>query len=292
MTHSTLKSMTAYARGHSTDEACSLEWEIRSVNHRYLDISMHLPNALQNHQNDFKEYIRQLLKRGKLDVRLSYTSLSKDTHAININEPQVQALLTAHHQIETLSQQPHSLSMIDILNWPGVIQTPQHDIEGISKQAQQLLEQTIHDLIETRQREGQHLSNFIAQRCDEIEAIVVTINARRKEVLAALREKVLKRISDLDLTVDESRLEQELVIQAQRLDVMEEIDRLGAHIQEVRLVLQRKDAVGRRLDFLMQELNREVNTLGSKSNDASTTQAVVDLKVLVEQMREQIQNIE
>ena len=292
MTKSTIQSMTAYARAHHTDKDCNLEWEVRSVNHRYLDTNMHLPNTLQNHQNDFKEYIRQTLKRGKLEAKLSYESLSKDTQTIEINETQVNALLEARHQIEVLSQQPSSLSTIDILNWPGVIQTPKQDFEGIAKQAKALLEKTIADLIATRLREGQRLSDFIAQRCDEIESIVASISIRRKEVLSALREKVLKRISDLDLSVDENRLEQELVIQAQRLDVMEEIDRLGAHIQEVRLVLQRKDAVGRRLDFLMQELNREVNTLGSKSNDSQTTQAVVDLKVLVEQMREQIQNIE
>lgn len=284
--------MTAYARGQFSDENSSLEWELRSVNHRYLDISMHLPSALLSHQNELKEQIRHALKRGKIEAKLSYESNAASSHDIIINEAQVKALLNARQQIETLSEKPLVLSTMDILNWKGVIETPQTDLSDIAKQAQHLLQKTLDDLIATRLREGQQLSQFITLRCDEIETIVQSIRVRRKEVLLALREKVIKRITDLDLSIDENRLEQELVIQAQRLDVTEEIDRLSAHIQEVTLVLKRKDAVGRRLDFLMQELNREVNTLGSKSNDSKTTQAVVDLKVLIEQMREQVQNIE
>lgn len=284
--------MTAYARGQFSDENSSLEWELRSVNHRYLDVSMHLPSALLSHQNEFKEQVRHALKRGKIEAKLSYESTATSSYDITINEGQVKALLDVHRQIEALSKKPVSLLAMDILNWKGVIETPPTDLSDVAKQAQRLLGKTLDDLIATRLREGQQLSHFITLRCNEIETIVQSIRVRRKEVLFALREKVLKRIADLDLTLDENRLEQELVIQAQRLDVTEEIDRLSAHIQEVTLVLQRKDAVGRRLDFLMQELNREVNTLGSKSNDSKTTQAVVDLKVLIEQMREQVQNIE
>jgi len=290
--YSSIKSMTAYARGYYSDDTCSLEWELRSVNHRYLDISLHLPSLFSSHQNDLKECIREVLKRGKVEAKLSYESHDASIHDIVINEDKVKALLNARQRIEVLSQKPSILSTIDILMWSGVVETPKIELGVATEHAQSLLVETLEDLVATRLREGQQLSGFIATRCDDMEAIVKTIQARRKEVLLALRNKVLKRIADLDLTVDENRLEQELVIQAQRLDVAEEIDRLTAHIQEVRLVLQRDDAVGRRLDFLMQELNREVNTLGSKSNDAKTTQAVVDLKVLVEQMREQIQNIE
>ena len=289
---SSIKSMTAYARGYYSNDKCSLEWEIRSVNHRYLDVSLHLPTLFSSDQNDLKEQVRNALKRGKIEARLSYESYDTSIHDIVINEDKVRALLKARHQIEVLSQKPSVLSTIDILMWPNVVEKPKLELGDAAKHAQDLLVETLEDLIATRLREGQQLSGFISTRCDEIEGIVKTIQSRRKEVLLALRKKVLKRITDLDLTIDESRLEQELVIQAQRLDVAEEIDRLNAHTKEVRLVLQRKDAVGRRLDFLMQELNREVNTLGSKSNDAKTTQAVVDLKVLVEQMREQIQNIE
>ncbi len=284
--------MTAYARAQFSDNNSQLEWELRSVNHRYLDISLHLPSALLSHQNTLKEQIRDSLKRGKIEAKLSYESSATHSHQIHLNEAQIIALLDARQQIETLAQQPVALSCIDILNWQGVIETPTTDLSNIIKQAQNLLAQALDDLIATRLREGLQLSQFITQRCDEIETIVASIHARRKEVLLALREKVMTRIADLDLSVDENRLEQELVIQAQRLDVSEEIDRLNAHLQEVKRVLQRKDAVGRRLDFLMQEFNREVNTLGSKSNDSKTTQAVVDLKVLIEQMREQVQNIE
>lgn len=284
--------MTAYARGQFTDESSSLEWELRSVNHRYLDVSLYLPSSLFSDQNELKEQIRNTLKRGKIEAQLSYESTVTNARKIIINKEQVKALLDAQQQIETLTQKANSLSIIDILNWQGVIETPTTDLSNISKQAHKLLEKTLEDLIATRLREGQQLSQFITIRCDKIASIVDSVRSRRKEVLLVLRKKVLKRIADLDLSIDENRLEQELVIQAQRLDVSEEIDRLTAHIQEVKRVLQRKDAVGRRLDFLMQELNREVNTLGSKSNDAKTTQAVVDLKVLVEQMREQVQNIE
>lgn len=284
--------MTAYARGQLSDENSSLEWELRSVNHRYLDINLHLPSSLLSDQNELKEQIRKTLKRGKIDAQLSYESTSANAQKITINQAQLKALLDAQQQIETLTQKSNGLSTIDILNWKGVIETPTTDLSNVSKQAHQLLKKTLEDLIATRLREGQQLSQFIAMRCDEIETIVNSVRLRRKEVLLTLREKVVKRIASLDLSVDENRLEQELVIQAQRLDIAEEIDRLAAHIQEVKRVLQRKDAVGRRLDFLMQELNREVNTLGSKSNDAKTTQAVVDLKVLIEQMREQVQNIE
>ena len=289
---SSIQSMTAYARGQFTDENSSLEWELRSVNHRYLDVNLYLPSSLLSDQNELKEQIRKTLKRGKIEAKLSYESTSANAQKVTINQAQLKALLDAQQQIETLTKKANSLSTIDILNWEGVIETPSADLSNVTKQAHKLLEKTLEDLIATRLREGQQLSQFIAIRCDEIIAIVDSVRSRRKEVLLALREKVLKRIANLDLSIDENRLEQELVIQAQRLDVSEEIDRLTAHIQEVKLVLQRKDAVGRRLDFLMQELNREVNTLGSKSNDSKTTQAVVDLKVLVEQMREQVQNIE
>ena len=289
---SSIKSMTAYARGHYSDDKYSLEWEIRSVNHRYLDISVHLPALFSSHQNELKEQIRDALKRGKIEARLSYESNDSSAHDILINDDKVNALLKARHHIEVLSQKNSTLSTIDILTWEGVVETPKFELGAVAKHSKTLLTETLSDLIATRLREGKQLSGFISTRCDEIEAIVKTIQSRRKEVLLSLRQKVLKRIADLDLNVDENRLEQELVIQAQRLDVAEEIDRLNAHIKEVRLVLQRSDAVGRRLDFLMQELNREVNTLGSKSNDTKTTQAVVDLKVLVEQMREQCLNIE
>jgi uncharacterized protein (TIGR00255 family) len=284
--------MTAYARGQFTDKESSLEWELRSVNHRYLDVSLYLPSSLLSHQNALKEQIRTVLKRGKIEAKLSYESTSKNAYNIIINAQQVNALLDAQQQIEALTQTSSRLTTFEILQWDGAIEPLKEDLSHIAKQVQTLLAKTLEDLIATRHREGQQLSHFITQRCNEIENIVISIRSRRKEVLAALREKVVKRIADLDVSVDEHRLEQELVIQAQRLDVAEEIDRLTAHIKEVKKVLQRSDAVGRRLDFLMQELNREVNTLGSKSNDVKTTQAVVDLKVLIEQMREQVQNIE
>ncbi|MCK5896592.1 MAG: YicC family protein [Cocleimonas sp.] len=294
MTTSTasIKSMTAYAQGRFSDKHSHLEWELRSVNHRYLEINLHLPTSLLGQQNTLKEQVRNTLKRGKVEAKLSYESSADNAHKITINEKKLTALLNVQQHIETMTPTSAKLSVIEILNWQGIIEPPNIDISHIAQQAQTLLKTTLNDLVATRLREGKQLGRFIAIRCDEVERIVESIRSRRKEVLQALRTKVLKRLANLDLTIDENRLEQELVIQAQRLDVTEEIDRLITHLQEVKRVLQRKDAVGRRLDFLMQELNREVNTLGSKSNDTQTTQAVVDLKVLVEQMREQVQNIE
>ncbi|MCK5903306.1 MAG: YicC family protein [Cocleimonas sp.] len=290
--NSKIKSMTAYARGHFSNDQGRIEWEIHSVNHRYLDVKLNLPNTLLSYQNSLKTQVGKQLKRGKIEARLRYESNHQYADEILINQDIVKALLAAQRKIETLSLKPTSLSTFEILSWPEVIETLETDVSCLIEPIQDLLEQTLNDLVATREREGQRLAVFISLRCDEAEQIIDSVKLRYKAVLIALREKVLKRLTELDLDINENRLEQELVIQAQRLDIDEEIDRLSAHIQEIKLVLQRQDPVGRRLDFLMQEMNREVNTIGSKSHDTLTTQAVVDLKVRVEQMREQIQNIE
>jgi len=291
-----IRSMTAFARsdkGDKIDDIGSISWEIRSVNNRYLDVSLHLPEGFQVLENKFKNIIAQRLKRGKLDAKLHYQLIDTVNEKILLNNSNVNSLLQVHKKLETLANKELPITTMDILQWQGVVEQTPLSLDALHQPAQDCLEKVLSDLLASRESEGERLLVFILQRCGEIKVIVKNVRDRRKQVVDALRDKVIKRINDLAIDeVDNNRLEQELVFHAQRLDVDEELDRLDAHIAEVEDVLKRDEAVGRRLDFLMQELNREANTLGSKSNDAVTTKAAVDLKVLIEQMREQVMNIE
>lgn len=287
-----IRSMTAFAHQESITEKGRLAWEIRTVNHRYLDIGIRLPEEFRAHENSYRKTLQNRLQRGKLEASLRYTAGVATDNSIIINEPLARALIIACRQIETITDTPDPLKAVDILRWPGVTQDTPPDLDALAQQAFDLLNKTLQDLVDTREREGKRLAEFIDQRCDQIAEIIVRIRKRRPEVIQGIRDKISQRIEELQITPDNNRLEQELVILAQRLDVDEELDRLMAHLDEITNILERDEPIGRRLDFLMQELNREANTLASKSNDAETTQAAVDLKVLIEQMREQIQNIE
>ncbi|RVU85863.1 YicC family protein [Leucothrix sargassi] len=288
-----IRSMTAFARGDRRVKSCSLTWEVRTVNHRYLEPTARIPDGFRSQENDFKELIRKHLSRGKVDATFRYDSEEgEQASAINVDAAMVKVLLDAQAQVRLAKSDAKELSVAEILNWPGVVKPESMDFEALFKDAAELLEETLADLVVAREREGARLVTFIEQRCEQIEAIVVSVTARREAVVEAARERLITRIEGLDLEFDPTRLEQELAVQAQRLDVSEELDRLAAHAEELRELLKSGDAVGRRLDFLMQELNREANTLGSKSHDAETTKYSMDLKVLIEQMREQIQNIE
>ncbi len=291
-----IRSMTAFSRQDKTntqDNNAVLSWEMRTVNHRYLDISLSLPDYLSPYENDFKDIIRSVLGRGKLDAKLTITHENNETGVqIKINPDAVKALRAARHKLEALTKKPMSFSAIDILQWPGVIQEEEHKPETLLNDAKALLKITLDDLIKMRELEGKRLSALILSRSESILEIVASVKQRRVEVQAAMRERIMKKIAELDVTADNNRLEQEIVYQTQRLDVDEELDRLESHIKEVKTTLKSSDPVGRRLDFLMQELNREANTLASKSNDAKTTKGAVELKVLIEQMREQVMNIE
>ena len=288
-----IRSMTAFARGDRAGQKGALTWEVRSVNHRYLESSMRLPDGFRSQENDLKEVIREQLSRGKIDATLRFeVEGAEKASALNVDTSLVKVLLDAQQQVKDLSAEATTLSVAEILNWPGVVKPEQLDFEELFKDATELLEETLKDLVEARGREGARLVGFIEQRCDQIDKIVIAVTARREIVVDGARERLMQRIEGLDLEFEPQRLEQELAIQAQRLDVSEELDRLVIHIQELREILGSGKVVGRRLDFLMQELNREANTLGSKSHDAETTRHSMDLKVLIEQMREQIQNIE
>lgn len=288
--------MTAFSRQDKTntqDNNAVLSWEMRTVNHRYLDISLSLPDYLSPYENDFKDIIRSVLGRGKLDAKLTITHENNETGVqIKINPDAVKALRAARHKLEALTKKPMSFSAIDILQWPGVIQEEEHKPETLLNDAKALLKITLDDLIKMRELEGKRLSALILSRSESILEIVASVKQRRVEVQAAMRERIMKKIAELDVTADNNRLEQEIVYQTQRLDVDEELDRLESHIKEVKTTLKSSEPVGRRLDFLMQELNREANTLASKSNDVETTKGAVELKVLIEQMREQVMNIE
>lgn len=286
------KSMTAFAYKEVSGEYGTCIWEIRSVNHRYLDIRINLPPEFRSQESHYYEQIKSRLKRGKVDANLRFTTNSEAQNNITVNEPLARALIIATRQVEGHIENPKPINALDILNWPGVAQEIAIDTSLAFKPAKQLLDDTLEELIDTRLREGKRLAEFIFQRCDQIAEIIVRIRKNRPQIIINLREKLLKRIQELNITTDNDRLEQELVLLAQRLDVDEELDRLMAHLDEINDILERDEAIGRRLDFLMQELNREANTLASKSNDAETTQLAVDLKVLIEQMREQIQNLE
>lgn len=287
------RSMTAFSRVDVGDENGAISWEIRSVNHRYLDLSQFLPDGFQSLENEFKGKFQQCLKRGKVEAKLRYTlSSDADAREIAINEGKVKALLAAQSTLQNLAKSELPLSCTEILQWEGVIQPVDESLDNLFDLARQGLEQALQKLLAHREREGAQLARFIRQRSTEITHTVSGVRKRRKAVMSALRDKVLARLADLDVQPDTNRLEQELVFQAQRLDVDEELDRLEAHLKEVESVLQKDEAIGRRLDFLMQELNREANTLASKSNDAETTRSAVDLKVWIEQMREQVMNIE
>jgi uncharacterized protein (TIGR00255 family) len=287
-----IRSMTAFSHRELTTENGTLSWEARTVNHRYLDISLRLPEEFRSQENAFRETIQSTLKRGKLETTLRFSTTRSNNTEIQINEPLARALIIACRQLESFTHNPEPLNAIDILRWPGVTQDAPPNMDILNAHAKALLQDTLDDLLETREREGKRLADFLYQRCDQIAEIIIRIRKHRPGIIASQREKILNRIEELKISPDYNRIEQELVILAQRMDVEEELDRLMAHLGEINDVLERDEPVGRRLDFLMQELNREANTLASKSNDAETTQAAVDLKVLIEQMREQVQNIE
>ncbi len=287
-----IRSMTAFSHRELKTEQGTLSWEARSVNHRYLDISLRLSEEFRSQENAFRDLIQTNIKRGKVELTLRFGAANGNSNEIHINESLARALIKACRQLESLTGNPEPLKAVDILRWPGIAIDSPPDMDIVVAHAKALLQDTLDDLIEMREREGKRLADFIFQRCDQIAEIIVRVRKHRPTIVAAQREKIINRIEELKISPDYNRIEQELVILTQRLDVDEELDRLMAHLDEINEVLERNEPIGRRLDFLMQELNREANTLASKANDADTTQAAVDLKVMIEQMREQVQNIE
>jgi uncharacterized protein (TIGR00255 family) len=285
-------SMTAFSRQQSEQEWGSLTWEIRSVNHRYLEVSLRLPDLFRGLENSIRGAVRKKLSRGKIECQLRYRAGESFQSELHLNRALIQKLIQANMEIEQLTGASTVLSSTEILRWPGVIQDQEFDITAIEKPAFELFGDALEDLVASRQREGEELKGFIQKRIDSIRKIVSTVKTAMPEILAAQRQNLADKLDALKADLEPSRLEQEITLLAQKADVDEELDRLASHLNEVERVLSNAGQKGRRLDFLMQELNREANTLSSKSIVAETTLSAVELKVLIEQMREQIQNVE
>jgi uncharacterized protein (TIGR00255 family) len=284
--------MTAFSRQQQEQKWGSLTWEIRSVNHRYLETSVRLPESLRALENGVREAVRKRLTRGKVECALRFQSEAKVSSDLHLNTKLIQQLVQANIEIEQITGTSVSLNNMEVLRWPGVIEEQDFDKTSIEKQALSLFSAALDDLVATREREGAELQGFIQQRIDSVREIVVSIRNKMPEILAKQKQNILDRLADLQAELEPSRLEQEVSLLTQKADVEEELDRLDSHLNEVERVLGAKGQKGRRLDFLMQELNREANTLSSKSIVVETTVNAVELKVLIEQMREQIQNIE
>lgn len=285
-------SMTAFSRQQKEQEWGSLTWEIRSVNHRYLETSVRLPESFRALENSVREAVRKRLARGKVECALRFQSETKVSADLHLNTDLIRQLVQANVEIEQITGASSSLNNMEVLRWPGVIEEQDFDKSSIEKQALDLFGVALEDLVATREREGAELQGFINQRIDSIRDIVVNIREKMPIILAKQKQNVLDRLAELQAELEPTRLEQEVSLLAQKADVEEELDRLDSHLNEVERVMTAKGQKGRRLDFLMQELNREANTLSSKSIVAETTLSAVELKVLIEQMREQIQNIE
>jgi uncharacterized protein (TIGR00255 family) len=288
--------MTAFARVEQSNEAGSITWELRSVNHRYLEPGIKLPDEFRQLEPEIRKQLGQHLTRGKIDLSLRYKIDQQQSSKISVNEKIVRSLREVEQQVLNIVHEGNKLSVSDILSWPGVISEGERDMSALLQLSTTCLEAALKQLQQSREAEGSALEEMIRSRCQQVSDIVAEVREQRPQMVAALREKwtaaLDEKLQQWREAANENRLEQELVMLAQKLDVEEELDRLDTHIVEVLKVLDRDEAVGRRLDFLMQELNREANTLGSKSQDGVTTQQAVDLKVLIEQMREQVQNIE
>jgi uncharacterized protein (TIGR00255 family) len=287
-----IKSMTAFASNEADIGHLTLTCELRSVNHRYCDITLKLPDRLRFIEADLRAVIAARVNRGKVECTLSYKKQMRDGQHFVVNLEAVSALLAATQQIEDLMAAPLSFSALDVLAIAGIQQEATTDKAHLNEELIKLVKQTLMEFLEVREREGGQLKQLIEERCTKMQEFIAQAARRLPIVLTQIHNKLRDRVTELVTQPDFDRLEQELVFLTQKLDISEELDRLNTHVTEVLRVLNQKEPVGRRLDFLMQELNREANTLGSKSADREMTQIAIELKVLIEQMREQIQNIE
>lgn len=287
-----LKSMTAFSRKESVNDWGMLVWEMRSVNHRYLDVSIRIADDLRLIEPQVREKINARLSRGKVEVSLRFKPSQKVSSQIAVNESLASQVAESAKALQQMIGDDQSVSAMEVLRWPGVVSQAEADFGPLQKLAMELFDTALEDYIETRRREGEKTAQMLTERCSAIDEIIAKVKVLRPQAVERQRTKLMSRIEELDIDHDTGRLEQELVYISQRLDVAEELDRLTAHLSELRDILKRDEPVGRRLDFLVQEFNREANTLSSKSADAETTALSVDLKVYIEQMREQVQNIE
>ena len=287
-----LRSMTAFAHVESRGDWGGVEWEIRSVNNRYLDVYVRLPEDLRGLDPKVRERVGACLGRGKVDCTLRALPGSGTPEGLPVDRDLAARVAQAARAVAELLPEPAPVNPVDVLRWPGVVQAPAPDPERIEHATLDLLDRALDDLVGMREREGERIGTVIRERIDELAAKVPRLREMLPAIVQGFGERMRARLDNPGMGLDEGRVEQEIALIAQRMDVAEELDRLEAHVEEVRATLGKPGPVGRRLDFLMQELNREANTLGAKSASIVTSRASVDLKVLIEQIREQIQNLE
>ena len=288
-----IRSMTGFASIERSFEFGRISWELRTVNHRFLEFSLRLPEEFRVLEPEVRQLIGKYVSRGKVDASLRFAETGSDAGSrLRLNRELASRLLVLHGELGELAGSERSMNTMQLLRWPGVVEERLPDPAPLHQAALDLLEEAADDLQRGRQREGEQMSELLRTRLDGVSERVGQVRGWLPEIRIALRQRMLERIGDMDQPLDPGRLEQEVAILAQKMDVDEELDRLDAHVIEARRALAQADPVGRRLDFLMQEFNRESNTLSSKSVDQRTTQAALELKVLIEQMREQVQNVE
>lgn len=286
-----IRSMTGFARRERQFPWGLLAWEIKTVNHRFLELGCRLPEEFRAAESDFRAAVAAAVKRGKVECALHFKP-TVTAAALEVDGELLASLTSRAQQIAAQAGAAARIDVLDLLRWPGVIRDGTRDAAPMIAAAQALQAEALSDLGRSRDSEGGRLRDALEQRCAGLIEFSQHVSERLPEIRTRMRTKLLDRIAQLAADVDQGRIEQELAILAQRLDVDEEIDRLRGHVAEVRKTFESNEPAGRRLDFLMQELNREANTLSSKSQDIETTRAGVDMKVLIEQMREQVQNIE
>ncbi|GAC17012.1 YicC/YloC family endoribonuclease [Paraglaciecola arctica] len=284
-------SMTAFARRELKADWGTAVWEVRSVNQRFLETYFRLPEHFKSMEPVLRERFRKQLQRGKVECSLRFVANDAAVGKLNLNEDLAKQVMKAADWVQSHGQSA-GVNPLDVLRWPGVISADESDMDSIQAEVLAEFDLTLKDFIEARATEGSNLKAMIEQRLDGINVEVEKVTAHMPDVIKWQREKIQARFEEAKIELDPARVEQEMVMLAQKVDVAEELDRLLSHISETRKILKKGGAVGRRLDFMMQEFNRESNTLGSKSINTDITQSAVELKVLIEQMREQIANIE
>ncbi|WP_118782522.1 YicC/YloC family endoribonuclease [Haemophilus haemolyticus] len=284
-------SMTAFARLEVKKDWGDAVWEIRSVNQRYLENFFRLPEQFRGLENTLREKLRQSLTRGKIECSLRIETKKQTNAELNLNKDLANQVIQSLQWIKTQAGEGE-INLTDVLRYPGVVEAQEQDLDAISQDLLTAFDDLLTDFIAMRGREGEKLNDIIQQRLDAIAVEADKVRSQMPAVLQWQRERLLQRFEDAQVNLDPQRVEQEMILLAQRVDVAEELDRLQMHVKETTNILKKGGAVGRKLDFMMQELNRESNTLASKSINADITASAVELKVLIEQMREQIQNLE
>ncbi len=287
-----IRSMTGFARAESQTPQGRLSWELRSVNHRYLDLSFKLPEEFRAVENELRNAAAARLSRGKVECALRHTREGDTQASLTVDTTRLSQLKAALEVVAVELKANIEPDPLRVLAFPGIVQTTGQDFAPLQAAANKLFDQALTEFSAMREREGARLVQMLRERCDGLDIHVAAVRKRYPLVRDQWVEKLRARCGELGVEVEPARLAQEVALAAQRLDVDEELSRLSSHLAEIRSVLAREESVGRRLDFLMQELNREANTLSSKSQDAEMTRCAVEMKVLIEQMREQVQNIE